>query len=191
MEALPKLQEDVFFTYADYKEWELARGERFELINGGACAMAAPDTRHQEILGEIFSQFHACLRGKPLKAYPAPFGARLFYEKDESDDTVVQPDISAVRDEKIRGYGGCRGAPDLVIEILSPANTAVEMGRKLKSCQDAGVREYWAADPENNGVTVCRLSNASFQTYAYKKARAVPVAIFPDLIFNLEQVFGG
>ena len=189
MGALPK--EDRVFTYADYKEWELAEGERFELIYGEAYAMSAPNSQHQEILMALSSQIHVYLRGKPCKVYPAPFDVRLFYAEDESDDTVVQPDITVICDENKCGYEGCRGAPDLVIEILSPSNTAIEMERKLKLYQDAGVREYWIVDPENKGLTVYRFHDGQILFYTYKSAATVPVGIFPDLNIDLEQVFAG
>ena len=191
MSALPK--EEHYFTYADYKEWELKEGERFELIFGEAYAMSAPNTRHQEILGAVYNQIYNYLDGKPCKVYPAPLDVRLFYEEDESDDTVVQPDISVICDEKKRGVEGCRGAPDLVIEILSPSNTAIEMERKRQLYQNAGVREYWVIDPEHNGLFVYRFQAAGeFPAYSsYKSADTVPVAIFPDLNITLEQVFAG
>ena len=91
MGALPK--EERRFTYADYKEWELDEGERYELIYGEAYAMAAPSIRHQAVLMALSSQFYVYLQGKPCKVFPAPCDVRLFYEEDESDDTVVQPDI--------------------------------------------------------------------------------------------------
>ena len=188
MSALPK--EDQLSTYADYRAWELAEGERFELIYGEAYAMSAPNTRHQEILMEISSQFHAYLRGKPCKVYPAPYDVRLFCEEDESDDTVVQPDIAVVCDKKKRGEEGCRGAPDLVIEILSPSNTAIEMSRKLKLYQEAGVREYWIVNPENNDITVYRFQEGAILFFTYQKDAAAPVGIFPDLSISLDQVFG-
>ncbi|MDR2489925.1 MAG: Uma2 family endonuclease, partial [Spirochaetaceae bacterium] len=87
------LQEDRHWTYADYKAWELAPGERYEIIYGEAYAMAAPNINHQAMLTELLRQIANYLRGKPCKVYPAPFDVRLFYEEDESDDTVVQPDI--------------------------------------------------------------------------------------------------
>ena len=177
------------FTYADYKEWELAEGERFELIYGEAYAMSAPNSQHQEILVALSSQIYVYLRGKPCKVYPAPFDVRLFYQEDESDDTVVQPDITVICDKNKRGYEGCRGAPDLVIEILSPSNTAIEMERKLKLYQDAGIREYWIVDPKNKGLTVYRFQEGAILTYTYKSAATVPVGIFPDLNIDLEQVF--
>ena len=105
------------WTYADYKEWELAEGERCEVIYGEAFAMSAPNERHQTILMELSSQFHAYLKGKPCKVYPALFDVRFFYKEDESDDTVIQPDIVVVCDEKKRGEEGCRGAPDLSISL--------------------------------------------------------------------------
>jgi len=187
MSALPK--EDQYFSYADYKEWELAEGERFELIYGEAYAMAAPGARHQEILLEISSLFLAYLKGKPCKVYPAPYDVRLFYRADERDDTVVQPDITVVCDEKKRGEEGCRGAPDLVIEILSPSNTAIEMQRKLRLYQEAKVREYWIVDPDNKNITVYRFQEGAILFYTYKKDETAPVGIFPELNISLEQIF--
>ena len=119
-------------TYADYKTWELAGGERYELIYGEAHAMSGPNTRHQAMSGELFRQIANYLYGKPCKVYAAPFDVRLFYQADEQDDTVVQPDISVICDANKRGIEGCRGAPDFVAEILSPSNTASEMERKFE-----------------------------------------------------------
>ena len=187
MGAIP--QEKRAFTYADYKGWELKEGERFELIYGEAYAMASPSLRHQAIQIELSTQFHTFLRGKPCKAYSAPCDVRLFYEEDESDDTVVQPDIMVICDKNKLGPEGCRGAPDLVIEILSPSNTAIEMERKLKLYQEAGVKEYWIVDPENNGLTVYRFEEGAILTYTLKKDSSVTVGIFPDLNINLKQVF--
>jgi Uma2 family endonuclease len=187
MSALPK--EEQLYTYADYKEWDLGVGERYELFYGEPFAMAAPGTRHQAILTELLSQFHAYLRGKPCKVYPAPFDVRLFYEEDESDDTVVQPDISVVCDEKKRGTEGCRGAPDLVVEILSPSNTAMEMETKFGLYREAGVREYWIINPEKNGLTVYCFKDGSILTNAYGSTDTVPVSIFPELSISLEDVF--
>jgi len=189
MGALAKERDERWFTYANYKTWEFDQGERCELIYGEAFAMTAPNARHQEILGELFSQFHDYLRGKSCKAYPAPYDVRLFFEEDESDDTVVQPDISVVCDENKRGYEGCRGAPDLVVEILSPSNTAIEMERKLKLYQKAGVREYWVVDSENKGLTIYIFRKEEITAATYKSADTVPVTIFPGLDIALEQVF--
>ena len=150
--------------------------------------MAAPGARHQEILGNVFSQFHVFLQGKPCKVYPAPYDVRLFYKEDESDDTVVQPDITVVCDEQKRGAEGCRGAPDLVVEILSPSNNAIEMERKFKLYKQAGVREYWIVDPENKGLTVFFFGEKpGFNTY--KSDDTVSVTALPGLSISLEQAF--
>jgi len=186
MSALPK--EQPYYTYADYKEWELDEGERFEIINGEAYAMSAPSTKHQAILGELYSQFHVYLRGKSCRVFPAPLDVRLFYEEDESDDTVVQPDIVVICDKTKIGPEGCRGAPDLVVEILSPSNTAIEMEQKLKLYHEAGVREYWIIDPENNGLTVY-LFQKDVIVKTYKNNDTISVAILPGLNIALEQVF--
>ena len=187
MGALPK--QEQYFTYADYKEWELAEGERFEIIYGDAYAMAAPGARHQEILGALFNQFFNYMQGKPCKVYPAPYDVRLFYQEDESDDTIVQPDISIVCDEKKRSSEGCRGAPDLVVEILSPSNTAFEMELKFRLYRQAGVREYWIVNPLNNGLTVHQFKDNEIITNTWGGDEIVPVAVFPELNIMLEQVF--
>ncbi|MCL2244028.1 MAG: Uma2 family endonuclease [Treponema sp.] len=187
MSALPKVEQ--WFTYADYKEWELAEGERFEIIYGEAYAMSAPGARHQAIQLALSSQFYLFLKGKPCKAYPAPFDVRLFYEEDESDDTVVQPDLVVICDKRKRGPEGCRGAPDFIAEILSPSNTASEMEKKFKLYRQAGVREYWVIDPENNGLTVYLFQKNRILTDTYGNDDIVPVTTIPGLKISLEQVF--
>jgi len=189
MGALPKEQEDRYFTYADYKEWELDEGERYELIYGEAFAMSGPNTEHQVISREIFGQFYNYLSGKPCQVFYAPYDVRLFYKEDDSDDTVVQPDIMVICDKNKIGPEGCRGAPDLVVEILSPSNTAIEMSRKFKLYRQAGVREYWIVDSENNGLTVYCFKDDTIFTNTYGGTETVPVAIFPGLNIALEQVF--
>ena len=189
MGALPKEKEDSLFTYADYKNWELEEGERYEIIHGEAFAMAGPNERHQAILMELSAQIHVFLRGKPCKVYPVPFDVRLFYEKDESDDTVVQPDIVVICDKEKLGPEGYRGAPDLVIEILSPSNTAIEMERKLKLYREAGVKEYWVVDPVNKGLVAYHFPNGSISGNAYGNTGIVKVSVIPGLEITLEQVF--
>jgi Uma2 family endonuclease len=121
------LGDEQRFTYVDYKAWELREGERYELIGGVPYAMSAPSDRHQAVLVALAAAFYNFFKGGPCKVRPAPYDVRLFYRPDETDDTVVQPDLSVICDEKKRGPEGCRGAPDLVVEILSPSNTAIEM----------------------------------------------------------------
>ena len=178
-----------FFTYADYKNWELAEGERYELIYGDACAMAAPNAYHQSMLMELSRQFANYLTGKPCKVYPAPYDVRLFYEADESDDTVVQPDISVVCDERKRGKEGCRGAPDFVAEILSPSNSAIEMERKFALYREAGVKEYWVLDPEHKTLHAYRFRDETIFHHTYRSGETAKVDIFTGLEIILEPVF--
>ena len=200
MGALPK--EERRFTYADYKEWELDEGERYEIINGEAFAMPGPNTRHQVIFRELFLQFGDFFRGKPCQVFGAPYDVRLFYEEDESDDTVVQPDIMVICDKDKIGPEGCRGAPDLIIEILSPSNTAMDMEKKFRAYRQAGVREYWIVYPEgpvkfqpgefypaNSGLTVYCFKDGEITAKTYSNADAVQVSIFPELTIELEPVF--
>ena len=113
---------------------------------------------------------------------------RLFYKENESDDTVVQPDITIVCDEEKRGSEGCRGAPSLVVEILSPSNSATEMQRKFSLYKKAGVREYLVVNPETKEVTVFLFGeNPGFNVY--KSDDVIPVAVLPGLDILLEQVF--
>ena len=189
-DALQARQEKKHFTYADYKEWELAPGERYELIHGEAYAMAGPSDKHQAILLELAVQFYQYFRGKPCKVRPAPYDVRLFYEDDELDDTVVQPDISIICDEKKRGAEGCRGAPDFVLEILSPSNTAIEMSRKFNLYREAGVREYWVVDPETKVIQSYTFSkDGAISTCAFgREGRASPET-FPGMEIDLALVF--
>jgi len=189
MGALPLEKEGLTYTYADYKDWELAEGERYELIYGEPFAMSSPNERHQLILGSIFNKLYNFLEGKPCKVFPAPFDVRLFYEEDESDDTVVQPDIIVVCDEKKRGSEGCRGAPELAIEILSPSNTAIEMERKLVLYKEAEVKEYWVVDPVHKKLTVYNFPDGAIWGKSYGSADTLPVGVLHGLEINLSEVF--
>ena len=187
--ALRKEDVETSYTYADYKEWELKEGERYELIHGVAYAMAAPNDLHQAILTELLTQFHTYLRGKPCKVRPAPYDVRLFYEDDESDKTVVQPDISVICDKEKRGPEGCRGAPDFAVEILSPSNTAIEMELKFQLYRDAGVREYWVVNPVHKTVNTYLFAEGATRFNAYTATDKVKVGIFPDFAVDLDSVF--
>ena len=177
------------FTYADYKDWDSTTGERFELIYGEAYALAAPSSYHQSILTELVRQFANFFVGKPCKVYPAPFDVRLFYEEDESDDTVVQPDLSVICDAEKRGKDGCHGAPDFIAEILSPSNTAIEMEQKFLLYREAGVREYWVFDPEHKALHAYIFNIGSIFPRTYRASDTAAVEIFPGLSIELGSVF--
>jgi Uma2 family endonuclease len=183
--------EEHRFTYADYKAWELDEGERFELIDGIAYGMAAPNDFHQAILTELVRQLGNYLHGKPCKVRPAPYDVRLFYAEDESDDTVVQPDISVICDEKKRGPEGGRGAPDLVVEILFPSNIAEEMVRKFNLYMKAGVREYWIVAPKSKIIQSFVLENGAYRGTVYDSAAVLNSAVLEGLSITLNDVFAG
>ena len=143
------------YTFADILSWD--EGERGEIINGKAFMMAPPSRIHQKISMELSRQLANYLEGKKCEVYPAPFGVRLFEQTGDSledIDTVVEPDISVVCDKSKLDKLGCRGAPDLIIEILSPSSLRHDRLVKLNLYQQAGVQEYWIADPENRSVMV-------------------------------------
>jgi len=178
------------WTYAEYKAWELKPNERFELIDGTAYALAAPNTEHQGISMVLSAKLFNYFEGKTCRPFAAPFDVRLFYEEDESDDTVVQPDLVVVCDSEKLGKEGCRGAPDLVIEILSPSNTAVEMHRKLSLYERAAIREYWVVDPEEKLVEAYHLGEDRYKANILRPADTLKSALFPGLEIPLAIVFG-
>ena len=151
--ALPA--EKARYTLADYLTWD--EDTHIEIIDGEASMMAAPSRIHQKISGEIFRQLANFLEGKKCEVYHAPFSVRLFErdgDRPEDVDTVVEPDISVVCNRDKLDQYGCKGAPDMVIEILSPSSLRHDRLVKLNLYQRAGVREYWIVDPENRAVQV-------------------------------------
>jgi len=185
------LQDDKLWTYADYKAWELKPGERYEIIYGEAYAMSAPGAFHQLILMELSRQFANFLVGKPCKVFAAPFDVRLFYKKDESDDTVVQPDLTVICNKTKWGKEGGRGAPNLIVEILSPSNSATEMQRKFDLYRDAGVQEYWVISSAFKSLTVYLFDKdkKQFTGSTYNEKASVPVTVLEGLFIEMETVF--
>jgi Uma2 family endonuclease len=174
------------FTYADYCTWD--DSERWELIDGEAYAMAGAATAHQLISGELFVQLKSFLRGKPCNVFHPPFDVRL--NADTYDDTVVQPDLLVVCDKSKLDDKGCNGAPDLVIEILSPSSSAHDKVLKFDTYLRAGVREYWIVDPDGRTVQVHILKNGRYYTTSYVETDTVPVHVLAGCTISLPDVFG-
>lgn len=179
------------FTYGDYLTWP--EEERWELIDGVAWNMTpAPSTRHQQVVGELFWQIAGYFSGKPCQAFVSPFDVRL-PDADEADDqvpTVVQPDIAVVCDPKKLDDRGCRGAPDLVIEVLSPSTALKDQSAKLALYERRGVKEYWMIHPHDETVTVRVLTEEGQFAPARMfqlGGRAAP-ALFPDCELDLDLV---
>lgn len=185
-----KLEE--LFTYGDYRTWD--DGERWELIDGVAFNMSpAPSPRHQILLADLVRQFTSYLQGKPCRAIPAPLDVRLA-ESDEHDDditTVVQPDLSIVCDRSRLDDSGYRGAPDLIVEILSPSTAQKDLKIKFARYERAGVREYWIVDPAVKTVMVFMLGadGRYGRPSVYIDTDRPLVGIFPELEIDLEAVF--
>jgi len=185
-----KLEE--LFTYGDYRTW--SDDERWELIDGVPyCMSPAPKVVHQGILMELGTQFATWLRGKPCKVFPAPFDVRL-PEQNESDDdvtTVVQPDLTVICDKGKLDDAGCRGAPDLVVEILSPSTAQKDLKIKFARYERAGVREYWIVDPAAKTVMIFSLGDDARygRPSIHVDTDRPTVGIFPDLRIDLTAVF--
>ncbi|MFI5139256.1 MAG: Uma2 family endonuclease [Sphingobacteriales bacterium] len=136
------------YTYADYFNWPF--DDRVELIKGEVFAMGpAPNRLHQGISLAMAVKLGNYLKGKPCKIYIAPFDVRLprVSKEDAAIYTVVQPDICVVCDLSKLDDRGCIGAPDIVVEILSPGNNKKELHNKYEVYQEAGVKEYWVIHP--------------------------------------------
>jgi Uma2 family endonuclease len=180
------------FTYGDYVTWD--DGERWELIDGVPYNMSpAPRRLHQLALADLIRQFTVYLQGKPCQVYPAPFDVRL-PEADEDDnlvETVVQPDLSVVCDRDKLDDAGCRGAPDLIVEILSPGTVGKDLKVKFSRYERAGVREYWIVDPVEKTVQVYQLGQNGFygRPAVYVHTDRPQVGIFPELEIDLDEVF--
>ena len=147
--------EKINYTFADVLSWD--EDERIEIVSGKVFMMATPSRIHQKITGELFRQLANFLEGKQCEVYAAPFGVRLFEQDGDSEenvDTVVEPDISVVCDRSKLDKRGCKGAPDMIVEVLSPSSLRHDRLVKLNLYQQAGVREYWIIDPENRAVQV-------------------------------------
>jgi Uma2 family endonuclease len=151
------------FTYGDYRGWP--DDERWELIDGEAYDMSpAPTRAHQGLVLEIAAQAHAFLRDGPCQVYVAPFDVRL-PRTDESDDrvdTVVQPDIATICDPAKLDDAGCRGAPDWIVEVLSPRTAAKDQRQKRDAYERAGVREYWLVHPTDRTLMIYRLADGAY-----------------------------
>jgi Uma2 family endonuclease len=178
-----QLQEKPYYTYADFLEWD--EDVRAEIIDGTLYMMAPPSRFHQSISMELSTQLHNYLKGKPCQVYAAPFGVRLFPRADQSDDTVVEPDIVVVCDPSKLDDRGCNGAPDLIIEISSPSTARYDKIVKFHKYLAAGVREYWIVDPEERIIQVHILKNGHYTIDMYDETDKVPVTVLPGCVIDL------
>jgi Uma2 family endonuclease len=187
----PQLDQNKY-TYSDYLSW--AEEDRWELIDGIPCMMTAPSRVHQEILGELFRQISNYLLDKTCRVYMAPFELRLPKGNEQSDleiNTVVEPDLLVICDRSKLDERGCKGAPDLIIEIVSPSSVKNDMLKKFNLYEKAGVKEYWIVEPSGKIATVFKLgqNNRYGRPEVYSEDDLVRISIFSDFEIDLKSVF--
>jgi len=173
------------YTYADYLTWD--DDTRWELIDGVPYMMSAPNRQHQGILGNLHGQFWSFLRGKPCKVYLAPFDVRL--NANTLDNTVVQPDLVIICNHSVLDKAGCKGVPDMVVEVLSPSTSRYDRTLKFNTYLESGIREYWVLDPETKTLAVHLLKDNEYVTHAYSDEDTVPVHVLDGCDINLSEIF--
>ena len=153
--SLSQLDPNGYYTYADYITWQFQ--ERVELFKGMIVKMSpAPNRKHQHISGNIFFMLKGFLKEGDCKVYDAPFDVVLS-KQDQS--TVVQPDICVICDASKLTEQGCTGAPELIIEILSPGNSRKEKKEKFELYEENGVIEYWLVSPMDHTIIIYTLND--------------------------------
>lgn len=180
------------FSYADYLTWP--EEERWELIEGQAHAMTpAPSTTHQRVLRRLLVQIDAQLKQTPCEVFAAPLDVRL-PEKDSSAAdairSVVQPDLLVVCGPDKLDHAGCLGAPELVIEILSPATSFRDQTHKLLLYQKHGVQEYWIVNAQLQSVQVyCMGPDGRFGKVIEYRQELLPATAVGQISIDLDLVF--
>lgn len=186
--GLPQRDHDRH-TYADYLGWP--ETVRYELIDGVAYLMAGPDTAHQELVGEIFRQLGNALRDQPCRPFVAPFDVRLPKpgQDDAGTDTVLQPDVLVVCDPAKIDRRGIRGAPDLVVEVLSPSTAGHDQVLKRRAYEQAGVREFWLVHPNDRVLTIYRLVEGHYgQPDIFELKDSTPVGVLDGVVIAWDEL---
>ena len=188
-----QLDLDKTYSYADYLKWSFE--ERVELIKGKIFKMSpAPARRHQVISGHFLRRLYNFLDDQVCQAYHAPFDVRLTPLKSDKTSkihTIVQPDICVVCDPAKLDDRGCVGAPDLIIEILSPGNSQTEMKNKFEVYQENGVREYWIADPTSEVIFVYIINEDGkyIGLPPFALADKITSHVFPNFELSVADIF--
>ena len=188
------LDQNKRYTYADYLTW--MDDKRRELIDGFVHLMSAPARIHAQISNEINFGINTFLKSKKRKCqiYHAPFDVRLPLNGSKEDGSiydVIQPDICVVCDLTKLDDRGCIGAPDLIVEVLSPSTMRQDWNRKFGLYEKAGVREYWIVDPKAKTVSAFIMQpDGNFDNgTVYECNQKAPVFIFEGLEIDLNELF--
>nr|WP_315157414.1 Uma2 family endonuclease [uncultured Flavobacterium sp.] len=188
-----QLDFDKTYSYADYLTWRFQ--ERLEIFKGRLFKMSpAPSTSHQKVSMKLTKFILQKFSNHPCNLFAAPFDVRLLDKKKSTNDseifTVVQPDLCIICDENKLDQRGAFGAPDLVIEILSPGNSKKELKYKFDLYEEAGVLEYWIVNPENKTFLIYVLRDNQFiGLHPLIEEDQIKSPLFPQLDFILEEIF--
>lgn len=179
------LAQAELYTEEDY--YNLPENIRAELIEGNLFYnQAAPSRIHQTILGGLYAAIHNYFKAKggSCRVYPAPFAVRL----NERRKTIVEPDISVICDPSKLTDRGCDGAPDWIIEIISPTTSSHDYVRKLNLYANAGVREYWIVDPMKKSIFVYYLEQTHFDVEVYTFQDRIKANLYEDLYLDFTEL---
>lgn len=173
-----------FYTQEDY--YNLPENIRAELIEGQLYYMAAPSRLHQKILNAVNNTIYNYIRSRngTCEVYPAPFAVKLFHDRD----TIVEPDISVICNPDKLTVQGCTGAPDWIIEIISPSTSSHDYIRKLNLYADAHVREYWIIDPRSSKILVYYLEEKNINVETYSFQDKIKVNIYDDFYIDFAEL---
>lgn len=168
-------------TYTIEDIYALPEGERAELIDGQIFYLATPSTRHQRIVSKLNQKIanYIDVHGGDCEIFPSPFAVFL----NNDDINYVEPDISVICDQSKLTDKGCHGAPDWIIEIVSPSSKQMDYYKKLFKYRTAGVREYWVVDPERQFVTVYNFEKETMDQYSF--GEDVPAGIYEDFTIKV------
>lgn len=183
---------DALYSYADYLQWTFE--ERVELIKGRLFKMSpAPCRAHQEVHSNLFTEIGGFLKGQSCRVYSAPFDVRFPNKPNDPNEktfTVVQPDICVVCDASKLDDAGCKGAPDLIVEILSPATVSKDLHEKYQLYEEQGVKEYWVIFPGECLLEMFVLSDNKYVSMGkFDQHQLVESTVLSGLTIRLEDIF--
>jgi Uma2 family endonuclease len=177
------------YNYSDYLLWQFS--ERVELIKGYILKMSpAPSSRHQGISHNLNGCFYINFHKKPCRVFEAPFDVRLPIKSAKKDTTVLQPDLCVICDESKIDEKGCNGAPDLIVEIISPNNSKHDIHTKFNLYLEAGVKEYWLIEPDDRMILIYTLKNGEYiGQKPLVEGENIKSPLFPELNIAVEDIF--
>ena len=188
---IAQLDRKATYSYADYLTWRLE--DMVELIKGKVFLTSpAPAERHQKISTRLTIEIGLQLKGQLCNLYAATFDVRLIKTSSKDSDiyTVVQPDLCVICDESKIDEKGCIGAPDWIIEILSPASSKKDLNEKYNLYEENGVREYWVVFPDSNVINQYVLLNGKYDFInTFGRYDVLTPAIFSSLKVELKEIF--